>query len=248
MIPAKKWLRGAHRFDTVDKDIEDMYAMYTMKDEQIRALLDEHWAASATGDLEKEHDIYADNVVVDYPQSMERISGRQNIQALREHQPSKPAGFKVRRIIGKGDLWFTEYVIVYEERPVPTVSIMEFHDGKVIHETQYFAERFEPPAWRDQWVKLIPETVEINQNQFDWNEIISKQVITADDKSIGHIDGIMDSEFIVKQRFFHPHYYRIPRDSVYSYNHGEVKLKLSEEEVYKFKVSQPYDQPFSGAK
>lgn len=33
---------------------------------------------------------------------------------------------------------------------------------------------------------------------------------------------------------------RIPRDRVYSYNHGEVKLKLSEEEVHKFKVSQPY--------
>src|SRR5215467_16138777 len=103
------------------RDIEDTKSMYTMKDTQIRAALDEHWAASATGDLEKEHDIYDDDVVVDYPQSMERISGRQNIQALREHQPSKPAGFKFRRIIGKGDLWITEYVIVYEERPVPTV-------------------------------------------------------------------------------------------------------------------------------
>lgn len=58
-----------------------------MKDQQIRAILDEHWAASAAGDLEKEHDIYADNVVVDYPQSMERISGRQNIQALLDTTP-----------------------------------------------------------------------------------------------------------------------------------------------------------------
>jgi hypothetical protein len=218
-----------------------MYAMYTMKDQQIRAVLDEHWAASAAGDLEKEHDIYADNVVVDYPQSMERISGRQNIQALRGHHPSKPSGFKVRRIIGKGDLWITEYVTVYDgQHRVPTVSIMEFHDSKVVHETQYFAERFEPPAWRAQWVKVMTEMVEINQTQFDWNEIISKPVITADDKSIGHIDGIMETEFIVKQRLFNPHYYRIPRDSVFSYNHGGVKLKLSEEEVYKFKVSQPY--------
>jgi ketosteroid isomerase-like protein len=155
-----------------------MYAMYTMKDQQIRAALDEHWAASAAGDLEKEHDIYADNVIVDYPQSMERISGLQNIQALRGHHPSKPSGFKVRRIIGKGDLWITEYVTVYDgQHHVPTVSIMEFHDGKVIHETQYFAERFEPPAWRAQWVKLMSDMVEISQNQFDWSEIISKPVI-----------------------------------------------------------------------
>ena len=212
-----------------------------MKDQQIRAVLDEHWAASAAGDLEKEHDIYADNVVVDYPQSMERISGRQNIQALRGHHPSKPSGFKVRRILGNGDLWITEYVTVYDgQHRVPTVSIMEFHDGKVIHETQYFPEQFAPPAWRAQWVERMTETEKISEKQFDWNEIISKPVITTDEEGIGHIDGIMEIEFIVKQRLINPHYYRIPRNHVYSYNHGKVKLNLSREEVLKFKVSQPY--------
>ena len=120
-----------------------------MEDQQIQAALDQHWAASAAGDLEREHDIYDDNVVVDYPQSRERIISRRNIQALRGHHPSKPAGFTIRRIIGNGDLWITECVIIYDGRPVPTVSIMEFRDGKVIHETQYFAEPFEPPAWGD---------------------------------------------------------------------------------------------------
>jgi hypothetical protein len=96
-----------------------------------------------------------DHVVVDYPQSRERIVSRRNIQALRGYHPSKPAGFTIRRIIGNGDLWITEYMIIYDGRPVPTVSIMEFRDGKVIHETQYFAEPFEPPAWRAQWVERM---------------------------------------------------------------------------------------------
>lgn len=122
------------------------------------------------GDLEKEHDIYADNVVVDYPQSMERISGRQNIQALRGHHPSKPSGFKVRGIIGNGDVWITEYVTVYDgQHRVPTVSIMEFYDRKVIHETL-----LSDLSLRLDEVKVMTEMVEINQNQFDWNEIISK--------------------------------------------------------------------------
>ena len=129
--------------------------MLAMEDQQIRAVLDQHWAASAAGDLEREHDIYDDHVVVDYPQSREHIVSRQNIQALRGHHPSKPAGFTIRRIIGNGDLWITEYVIIYDGRPVPTVSIMEFRDGKVIHETQYFAEPFEPPAWRARWVERM---------------------------------------------------------------------------------------------
>jgi ketosteroid isomerase-like protein len=56
-----------------------------MEDQQIRAALDQHWAASAAGDLEKEHEIYDDDVVVDYPQSKERIFSRHSIQALRGH-------------------------------------------------------------------------------------------------------------------------------------------------------------------
>ena len=32
---------------------------------------------------------------------------------------------------------------------------MEFQVGKVVRETQYFAEPFEPPAWRARWVELI---------------------------------------------------------------------------------------------
>ena len=59
----------------------------------------------------------------------------------------------IQRILGSGDLWITEYVLSYNEQPTQTVSIMEFRDGKVAHETQYFADPFEPPAWRAQWVE-----------------------------------------------------------------------------------------------
>jgi hypothetical protein len=30
---------------------------------------------------------------------------------------------------------------------------MEFRDGKVARETQYFADLFDAPAWRAQWVE-----------------------------------------------------------------------------------------------
>lgn len=123
-----------------------------MGDSEIQAALERHWAASAGGDLDAEHEIYHDDCICDYPQSGERIYGRANLQALRGHHPSKPSGFTVRRIIGAGNLWVSEFVIVYEGRPADTVSIMEFRSGKVFHETQYFADPFPAPAWRSQWV------------------------------------------------------------------------------------------------
>ena len=84
-----------------------------MTEQANRAALDQHWAASASGDQNKEHDIYADDAVCDYPQSGERIHGRGNLQALRSHHPGKPSGFEIKRLYGSGDLWITEYMIHY---------------------------------------------------------------------------------------------------------------------------------------
>jgi hypothetical protein len=51
------------------------------------------------------------------------------------------------------DLWITEYVIKYTTTIVQTVSIMEFQNGRVVHETQYFCEPFQAPTWRSHWVE-----------------------------------------------------------------------------------------------
>jgi ketosteroid isomerase-like protein len=126
-----------------------------MSDEQaIRQALDQHWAASAAGDLAAEHAIYHEDAVCEYPQSGEAIRGRANLQALRGHHPGKPSGFQIRAITGDGSVWVTEYQIHYQGNVAFTVSIMVFRDGKVAHETQYFSDPFEAPAWRAQWVEV----------------------------------------------------------------------------------------------
>src|ERR1700679_1899099 len=121
-----------------------------MQEEQIREALNEQRQASAAGDANAEHDIYDGDAICDYPHSVERILGRSNLQAFRSYHPGERAGFNVKRIPGKDDLWITEYTITYPGRPAYTVSIMEFRNGKVVHETQHFAGPFEAPAWRSQ--------------------------------------------------------------------------------------------------
>ena len=96
-----------------------------VRDQGIRAALDQHWAASDANDFETEHRIYHEDAVLDYPQSGERTRGRRNIQNQRASQPSKKR-FAVRRIIGGGDLWVTEFILTYDGKPSYTVSIMEF--------------------------------------------------------------------------------------------------------------------------
>jgi hypothetical protein len=124
------------------------------RDQAIRAALDQHWAASDANDFETEHLIYHEDAVLDYPQSGERTRGRRNIQGQRASQPSKKR-FTVRRIIGDGNLWVTEFILTYDGKPSYTVSIMEFSGDKVARETQYFADPFVAPASRAQWVERM---------------------------------------------------------------------------------------------
>jgi ketosteroid isomerase-like protein len=124
------------------------------RDLEIRAALDQHWAASDANDFETEHLIYLEDAVLEYPQSGERTRGRRNIQGQRANQPSNKR-FSIRRIIGSGDLWVTEFILTYDGKPSYTVSIMEFTGVKVARETQYFADPFEAPAFRAQWVERM---------------------------------------------------------------------------------------------
>jgi SnoaL-like domain len=126
-----------------------------MDDQTLRLALQRHWEASDASDFEAEHEIYREDAVLDYPQSGERIRGRRNIQESRRVQPNTKR-FTVRRIVGSGNLWVTEFILSYDGAPSYTVSIMEFRDGLVASETQYFADPFEPAPSRAHLVERAP--------------------------------------------------------------------------------------------
>jgi ketosteroid isomerase-like protein len=123
-----------------------------MSDDEIRAALQAHWAASDANDFAAEHRIYHLDAVLEYPQSGERIRGRDNIRASRAAQPNAKR-FNVRRIVGAGDLWISELVLTYDGEPSYVASIMEFDGAEVVRETQYFGDPFEPGPSRAQWVE-----------------------------------------------------------------------------------------------
>jgi hypothetical protein len=125
-----------------------------MDENEVREALNRHWTASDVNAFDAEHDIYRDDAVLEYPQSGELIRGRHGIQASRAAQPNSKR-FTVRRIVGTGDLWVTEFILTYDGVPSYRVSIMEFLDGKVARETQYFGDPFEPGPSRAQWVERM---------------------------------------------------------------------------------------------
>jgi hypothetical protein len=124
-------------------------------DSRIRGTIEEHWRASEAGDIEAEHAMYAPDAILDYPQSGERFRGRATISAQRSGHPAD-RHFTVRKIAGGLNLWVSEVTITYDSVPSYSVSIMEFENEQVVHETQYFADAFDSPAWRAALAEPIP--------------------------------------------------------------------------------------------
>ena len=116
-------------------------------DSEKRRAIEQHWVASEAGNVELEHRLYSEDAVLDYPQSGERFVGRSTIAEQRSGHPAH-RHFELWRVLGAGSLWVSECVITYDGVPSISVSIMEFGDDLVAHETQYFASRFEAPEAR----------------------------------------------------------------------------------------------------
>ncbi|MDQ4149516.1 MAG: nuclear transport factor 2 family protein [Actinomycetota bacterium] len=117
----------------------------------------ERMFAVATGryDAEAEYEMrHETDFVRDFPQSRERIRGRDNMRAMQRAFPTPPATAP-RRIIGSGDVWIAEVDNDYGDDPFHVVVIVEFRDGRIVRETAYYTKPFEPPEWRAQWVERM---------------------------------------------------------------------------------------------
>ena len=113
------------------------------------------------------------DVVQEWPQSGERISGIKNVRGVMENYPKPPKidphrvsgaedkwvvtpSWTPLRITGSGDTYTIETRIAYPNGEVWSgVSIVHFKNGKVSKMTEYFAAPFPAPEWRSQWVEKM---------------------------------------------------------------------------------------------
>ena len=125
-----------------------------MSDQETQAVLEKMSKAFEAKDTDAMADIYDDNVVQEWPQSGERIRGKKNMLAINENYPGLP-DMTPRRMLVSGDVGIAEFQLSYGGKPVHGVSIYEIKNGKIVRETDYFADPFEAPEWRKQWVEKM---------------------------------------------------------------------------------------------
>jgi hypothetical protein len=104
---------------------------------------------------QEEYELRHEDYVMEMPQSGESIRGREKRREFQEAYPTPPS-IRLRRVLVRDGLWVVEGVNDYGgSRVFDVVLIVELKDGKMWRDRRYYAEPFEAPEWRAQWVERM---------------------------------------------------------------------------------------------
>jgi len=103
-----------------------------------RALMERYWAAAEANDMDTLHALRDEAFVVDFPQTGERLSGRDVVRAFEESHDTG-GSFELTGLLGDGDVWTALGVMRTGEVETYVVSINELRNGRCVRSIDYFA-------------------------------------------------------------------------------------------------------------
>lgn len=125
-----------------------------MDDDTNRQLVVELWQRIGRFDFAGAGELLHDDYVCEWPQSNERIRGRENFVALNSNYPGRWSA-AIKRVIVERDQVASEVVLTWEDQTVTVVSFFAIRDGKIYREVDYWPEAYAAPEWRAQWVEPL---------------------------------------------------------------------------------------------
>jgi ketosteroid isomerase-like protein len=125
-----------------------------------RRVVEAYWATMNTNDWQAAGRLLHDDFTLDWPQSGERIRGRENFaQVNAEYPAAGPWRFEVQRLVADAEGVASDVVVSAPEITSRVVSFFRMRDGRIWHITEYWPDPYEAAAWRAQWVERYqPDT------------------------------------------------------------------------------------------
>ena len=106
-------------------------------------------------DLQALDEVFTEDVILEWPQSGERIRGGSNRREIYRRFPSLPK-VTPQRTTGHGDVWVLEASLDYGDGdPYQCVFIFSMREGKIAKEVAYWSKPFPAPEWRAPWVERM---------------------------------------------------------------------------------------------
>ena len=126
------------------------------QDRSIPKLLEEHYQGLLAGDESAYTTLVHEDLVQEWPQTGERIRGKEACLNIARNYPGGPPEIHLGRISGEGDHWVVEATSRYPDgNEYHIVAVLELRDGRIARETDYFGPAYPAPEWRQQWVESI---------------------------------------------------------------------------------------------
>ncbi len=129
----------------------------TQTSDTTEGIVRQFWAAMETNDWAAAAALFADNYVLHWPQSGERIRDGANFVAVNASYPA--AGrwqFRVERLVVAGDTAVTDVAVTDGAVTARAITFTTVRNGRIAEQVEYWPDPFEAPAWRAAWVERDP--------------------------------------------------------------------------------------------
>ena len=116
----------------------------------------EFWRLMATNDFHAVTDVLAEDFVVEWPQSNERIRGSERFARMNQEYPSHgPWQFTINRIVGGDSEAVTDVAVTDGVQTARAISFFTVEQGKVAHIVEFWPEPFAAPSNRAHLVEAM---------------------------------------------------------------------------------------------
>ena len=121
-----------------------------------KRVVEQFWEAMQSNDFRAAGDFLHEEYVLEWPQSGEQVRGRENFVAINEQYPAHGRWeFTIHRILAEGDEVVSDVDVTDGVIRGRVITFSKIRDGKILRQTEFWPDPFEPVDWRAQWVEKI---------------------------------------------------------------------------------------------
>ena len=119
-------------------------------------LIERFWQLMRSNDFRSVGAVLADEFVLDWPQSNERIRGRDNFVAMNEEYPAHGRWeFTIHRIVGNDLEGVSDVSVTDGVQKGRAISFFSTRDAKIVSIVEFWPEPFEPAENRKHLVETV---------------------------------------------------------------------------------------------
>lgn len=119
-------------------------------------IVKEYWKRMQSNDFAFAAELFADEYVLDWPQSNERIRGRKKFTSVNEEYPAQGRWeFILNRIVGNDEMVVTDVSITDGVTQAKAITFTTVKNGKIVRQVEYWPSNYDPPENRKHLVEPI---------------------------------------------------------------------------------------------